>query len=91
MKIKVLSEKDPAIITWKDLQVDIVLESSGKFYDAKDAAKHTRAGAKKVIISAPAKQPDATILMGINEKQYDDKNTISSLWLLYYKLSGSCG
>jgi glyceraldehyde 3-phosphate dehydrogenase len=73
MQIKVLSEKDPGIIPWKDLQVDIVLESTGKFNDAKVAAKHISAGAKKVIISAPAKQPDATILMGINEKQYDNK------------------
>ena len=72
-EIKVVSEKDPAKIPWKDLQVDIVLESTGKFNDAKEAAKHINAGAKKVIISAPAKQPDATILMGINEKQYDNK------------------
>lgn len=72
-EIKVVSEKDPATIPWKDLQVDIVLESTGKFNDAKEAAKHINAGAKKVIISAPAKQPDATILMGINEKQYDNK------------------
>jgi glyceraldehyde 3-phosphate dehydrogenase len=72
-EIKVTSEKDPANIPWKDLQVDIVLESTGKFNDAKEAAKHISAGAKKVIISAPAKQPDATILMGINEKQYDNK------------------
>lgn len=72
-EIKVVSEKDPAKIPWKDLQVNIVLESTGKFNDAKEAAKHISAGAKKVIISAPAKQPDATILMGINEKQYDNK------------------
>src|SRR5215204_5015746 len=67
-EIKVISEKDPAKIPWKDLQTDIVLESTGKFNDAKEAVKHINAGAKKVIISAPAKQPDATILMGINEK-----------------------
>ena len=72
-EVKVFSEKDPAMIPWKDLQVDIVLESTGKFNDAKEAAKHISAGAKKVIISAPAKQPDATILMGINEGQYDDQ------------------
>lgn len=72
-EIKVVSEKDPAKIPWKDLQVDIVLESTGKFNDAKEAVKHINAGAKKVIISAPTKQPDATILMGINEKQYDNK------------------
>ena len=79
-EIKVTSEKDPANIPWKDLQVDIVLESTGKFNDAKEAAKHINAGAKKVIISAPAKQPDATILMGINEKQYDrDKDNVISM------------
>lgn len=79
-EIKVVSEKDPAKIPWKDLQVDIVLESSGKFNDAKEAAKHINGGAKKVIISAPAKQPDATILMGINEKQYDnEKHNIISM------------
>ena len=61
------------------MQVDIVLESTGKFNDYKEAVKHINAGAKKVIISAPAKQPDATILMGINEKQYDNEkhNVIS--------------
>ena len=61
------------------MQVDIVLESTGKFNDSKEAVKHINAGAKKVIISAPAKQPDATILMGINEKQYDNEkhNVIS--------------
>ena len=78
-EIKIVSEKDPAKIPWKELQVDIVLESTGKFNDYKDAVKHINAGAKKVIISAPAKQPDATILMGINEKQYDNEkhNVIS--------------
>lgn len=79
-EIKVVSEKDPAKIPWKDLEVDIVLESTGKFNDAKEAAKHIAAGAKKVIISAPAKQPDATILMGINERQYDnEKHNIISM------------
>ena len=78
-EIKIVSEKDPAKIPWKELQVDIVLESTGKFNDSKEAVKHINAGAKKVIISAPAKQPDATILMGINEKQYDNEkhNVIS--------------
>ena len=78
-EIKIVSEKDPTKIPWKELQVDIVLESTGKFNDYKEAVKHINAGAKKVIISAPAKQPDATILMGINEKQYDNEkhNVIS--------------
>jgi glyceraldehyde-3-phosphate dehydrogenase type I len=79
-EIRIISEKDPAKIPWKDLQVDIVLESTGKFNDAKEAIKHINAGAKKVIISAPAKQPDATILIGINEKQYDnEKHNIISM------------
>ena len=79
-EIRVTSEKDPANLPWKDLQVDIVLESTGKFNDAMEAAKHINAGAKKVIISAPAKQPDARILMGINEKQYDrDKDNVISM------------
>ena len=78
-EIKIVSEKNSAKIPWKELQVDIVLESTGKFNDSKEAVKHINAGAKKVIISAPAKQPDATILMGINEKQYDNEkhNVIS--------------
>ena len=78
-EIKVISEKDPRMLPWKDLKVDIVLESSGKFNDAKEAVKHIHAGAKKVIISAPAKKPDATILIGVNDKFYDDNkhNVIS--------------
>jgi glyceraldehyde-3-phosphate dehydrogenase type I len=78
--ITVLSEKDPSKLPWKAMDIDIVLESSGKFNDAKEAQKHIQAGAKKVIISAPAKQPDATILMGINEKSYDNsKHNIVSM------------
>ena len=72
LTLRVISEKDPSRLPWKDLNIDIVLESSGKFNDAKDAKKHIEAGAKKVIISAPAKQPDATILMGINNNLYDN-------------------
>ena len=80
LPIKVISEKDPSRLPWKDLSVDIVLESSGKFNDAKEAKKHIEAGARKVIISAPAKQPDATILMGINNKLYDNnKHAIVSM------------
>ncbi len=70
--IQVISERDPSKLPWKDLSIDLVLESSGKFNDAKEARKHIEAGAKKVIISAPAKQPDATILMGINNNLYDN-------------------
>jgi glyceraldehyde 3-phosphate dehydrogenase len=70
-EIKVLSEKDPAALPWKELGVDIVLESTGRFTNAADAQKHIQAGAKKVIISAPAKNEDITIVMGINSDKYD--------------------
>jgi glyceraldehyde 3-phosphate dehydrogenase len=80
LPLKVISEKDPSRLPWKGLNIDIVLESSGKFNDAKEAKKHIEAGAKKVIISAPAKQPDATILMGVNNNLYDNtKHSIVSM------------
>src|SRR6476620_7665930 len=69
--IKVLSEKDPAKLPWKDLGVDIVLESTGRFTDRDQAALHLNGGAKKVIISAPAKKEDITIVYGVNHKTYD--------------------
>jgi glyceraldehyde 3-phosphate dehydrogenase len=69
--IKVLEERDPAALGWGDLGVDIVIESTGRFTDGKQAAKHLEAGAKKVIISAPAKNDDVTIVMGVNEGTYD--------------------
>ncbi len=69
--LKVLAEKDPLKLPWKDLKIDIVIESTGKFNDAEEANKHITAGAKKVIISAPAKNPDATVLIGINDNLYD--------------------
>ena len=81
IEIKVLSERDPGKLPWKDLGIDIVLESSGRFTDAKEAVKHINAGAKKVIISAPAKQPDATILMGVNDNLYYNSKHKSSLWI----------
>ncbi len=70
-QIKVLSEKDPAKLPWSDLGVDVVLESTGRFTNRDDAAKHITAGAKKVIISAPAKGEDITIVMGVNHDKYD--------------------
>src|SRR5512146_2461130 len=70
-QIKVLKEKDPAALPWGDLGVDIVLESTGIFTDATKAAAHLQAGAKKVIISAPAKGEDVTIVLGVNEGVYD--------------------
>jgi len=70
-EIKVLSERDPAALPWGDLGVDIVIESTGIFTDATKAAGHLQGGAKKVLISAPAKNEDATIVLGVNEDVYD--------------------
>jgi glyceraldehyde 3-phosphate dehydrogenase len=69
--IKVLSERDPAALPWSDLGVDVVIESTGFFTKRDDAAKHLEAGAKKVLISAPAKGEDVTIVLGANQDQYD--------------------
>jgi len=70
-EIKVLAHRDPAELPWKELGVDVVIESTGFFTKAEDARKHIAAGAKKVIISAPAKNEDITIVMGVNEDKYD--------------------
>jgi len=72
--IKVLAERDPANLPWGELGVDIVIESTGFFTKAADAQKHIDAGAKKVIISAPASGDDVTIVLGVNEGQYDPAN-----------------
>ncbi len=72
-KIKFYSEKDPAQLPWKELNVDVVVESTGFFTDATKAKAHLDAGAKKVIISAPAKNEDKTIVLGVNENEYDPK------------------
>ena len=78
-EIKILSQKDPAALPWKELGVDIVLESTGRFTDAESARKHIQGGAKKVLISAPAKGEDITIVMGVNSDKYDSaKHTIVS-------------
>ncbi|MDT3438376.1 MULTISPECIES: type I glyceraldehyde-3-phosphate dehydrogenase [unclassified Pseudofrankia] len=69
--IKVLAERDPAALPWGELGVDIVIESTGRFTDRASAAKHLEAGAKKVIISAPAKGEDLTVVMGVNDDAYD--------------------
>ena len=66
-----LRAKDPAQLPWKDLGVDVVFESTGRFTDRDDAAKHLAAGAKRVIITAPAKKPDVTVVMGVNHETYD--------------------
>ena len=71
-EIKVFAEKDPANLKWKDLGVDIVLESTGRFTEADKAKAHITAGAKKVIISAPAKGEDITLVMGVNSDKYDN-------------------
>ena len=70
-EIQIFAEKDPAKLPWKDLGVDIVLESTGRFTNADDARKHLTAGARKVVISAPAKGEDITIVMGVNSEKYD--------------------
>ena len=72
-KLEILTERDPANLPWKDMGVDIVVESTGLFRDKKSAGKHITAGAKKVLISAPAKDPDGTFVIGVNEKGYDPK------------------
>ncbi len=77
--LDVLSEKDPAKLPWKKLGVDVVVESTGFFTKRDDAAKHLAAGARRVLISAPATDPDITIVMGVNDDQFDEaKHTIIS-------------
>src|SRR5687768_14764940 len=79
-EIRVIAEKDPAALPWKDLGVDVVMECTGRFTERSAAEKHLTAGAKKVLISAPAKNPDITLAFGINHDQYDPKkhNIISN-------------
>src|SRR3954463_16116845 len=73
-KVKVIAERDPAKLGWGTLGVEVVVESTGRFTKREDAAKHLEAGAKKVIISAPASNEDITIVMGVNQDQYDPAN-----------------
>jgi glyceraldehyde 3-phosphate dehydrogenase len=73
-EVRVFAEKDPSALPWADLGVDIVIESTGRFTNKADAEKHIQGGAKKVIISAPAKNEDITIVLGVNEDQYDAAN-----------------
>jgi len=72
--IKILAQKDPKDLPWRTLGVDYVIESTGRFTDRETAGRHLSAGAKKVIISAPSKDPDATIVLGVNEQTYDPKS-----------------
>jgi len=70
-RVRVTSETDPANLPWRELDVDVVIESTGRFTERSAAAKHLEAGAQKVVISAPAKNPDVTICLGVNEEMYD--------------------
>jgi glyceraldehyde 3-phosphate dehydrogenase len=70
-EFQVLSMRDPGQLPWKDLGVDVVFESTGLFTNRDDAAKHLAAGAKRVVITAPAKKPDITVVLGVNEEHYD--------------------
>jgi glyceraldehyde 3-phosphate dehydrogenase len=72
-RLKHISEKDPVKLPWKELGVDLVIESTGVFTDRENASKHIQAGAKKVLITAPAKNPDITIVLGVNDADYDPK------------------
>jgi glyceraldehyde 3-phosphate dehydrogenase len=69
--VRITKEKDPAALPWKEIGIDVVVESTGRFTDRAGAEKHLTAGAKKVIISAPAKNPDITLVLGVNEEKYD--------------------
>ena len=78
-RIKVYADPNPEELPWKELEVDVVLESTGRFRDREGAGKHLKAGAKRVVISAPGKEPDITIVMGVNHKEYDpEKHRIVS-------------
>lgn len=78
-KVKTFNEKDPSKLPWKNLGVDVVIESSGAFRSHKKSSKHINAGAKKVVITAPAKNPDATIVLGVNDKELNKKDRIISV------------
>ena len=78
-KIKVFGEKDPENLPWKELKIDIVIESTGVFTDREGASKHLKAGAKKVIISAPAESPDITVVLGVNENKLRKEQKIISM------------
>ena len=73
-EIKIVSERDPAKLPWKEMGIDIVIEATGKFSKREDAAKHLEAGAKKVIITAPGKNVDKTFVLGVNDNEYDPEN-----------------
>ncbi len=90
--MKVLSERDPSALPWGDLGCDIVLESTGRFTTRDAASQHLAAGAKKVIISAPAKDEDITIVMGVNDGDYDPAaHHVISNALVHDELRGTDG
>ena len=78
-KIMVFSEKDPANLPWKKLMIDVVVESTGLFTDKESASKHIQAGAKRVLISAPSKNPDITIVMGVNDEALKETHKVISM------------
>ena len=78
-EIKILAIRDPLQLPWKDYGVDLVIESSGLFTERNEALKHITAGAKKVLVTAPAKNPDATIIMGVNQEKYNGSMQIVSM------------
>jgi glyceraldehyde 3-phosphate dehydrogenase len=79
-KVKVLTHKDPSNLPWRDMEIDYVVESTGLFTNREDASKHVSAGAKKVVVTAPARDPDVTIVLGVNEHSYDPrKHSIISM------------
>jgi glyceraldehyde 3-phosphate dehydrogenase len=99
-EVRMLSERDPAALPWGDLGVDVVLESTGHFNDRESAQKHLAAGAKKVVISAPATDPDVTVVLGVNDDQYDPEahhivsnascttNCVAPLAMVLHELAG---
>ena len=90
-EFRVFSERDPAKIPWEEVGAEIVIESTGFFRDKESASKHLRGNVKKVIISAPGKDPDTTIVLGVNENDYDAENHhIISKRFLYNKLFSTC-
>ena len=90
-ELKVFSEKDPAKLPWSDVGADVVIESTGLFTKREDATKHLDAGAKKVIISAPATEPDITVALGVNFDDYDPESAQHHLQrLLHHQLPGAC-
>lgn len=78
-KIKVFSEKNPENLPWKDLKVDLVIESTGAFTSNEDASRHLKAGAKRVLISAPGKNPDITVVMGVNDSKLRKPHRVISM------------